>query len=165
LQDRLAQRFTDGIWFDYVYTPSKELLKFSHKPAGEPGCGWPGNLHEQIHITSLPAFPTRRRAKHTNSGNSMLGSDSKDFITFFLQHIIDSHGHHRTHAKAQRILPLGSRKEHKDKIGYKKKKDLKKSPCEILFALATFAPWREGKTQNLPHHSRKFRSGQKNSQE
>jgi hypothetical protein len=45
------------------------------------------------------------------------------------------------------------------------KKDLKKSPCEILFALATFAPWREGKTQNLPHHNRKFRSGQKNSEE
>jgi hypothetical protein len=54
----------------------------------------------------------------------MLGSDSQDLITFFLQQVIDSHRHHRTHPKAQRILPLGSRKKAKDakiNLGIKRK--------------------------------------------
>jgi hypothetical protein len=41
------------------------------------------------------------------------------------------------------------------------KTNWKKSSYEILFALAPFAPWRERKIQKLPHHNRKFRSGQK----
>lgn len=96
MQDLLAQSFTDSLGFEYIDPPSQGLLKLSRKPIGETGCGRPTRLHEQIYIVSLPAFPMGRKAKYTNPGNSMLGSDAQDLFTFLPKQVIDLHGQHKT---------------------------------------------------------------------